>query len=123
LLQDFVTNFNEEQKDKIFLEILSNGKASLDFAKKTSANWRRPTHAASKKPILVYMWHMPSNANGSREQVLWKNKVHNNSWEICCACARFPLKLEDFPEEITRCLWLLYYIFECLSYNNSSSKH
>ena len=36
-----------------------------------------------------------------------------SSWEICCACARFPLKLEDFPEEITRCSWLLY-IFECL---------
>ena len=36
-----------------------------------------------------------------------------NSWEICCACARFPLKLEDFPEELTKCSWLLY-IFECL---------
>jgi hypothetical protein len=36
-----------------------------------------------------------------------------SSWEICCACARFPLKLEDFPEEIMRCSWLLY-IFECL---------
>jgi hypothetical protein len=35
-----------------------------------------------------------------------------NSREICGACARFPLQLEDFPEEITRCLWL--YIFECL---------
>ena len=37
----------------------------------------------------------------------------SNSWEICCACARFPLKLKDFPEEITKCSWLLY-IFECL---------
>ena len=37
----------------------------------------------------------------------------SNSWEICCACARFPLKLEDFPEELTKCSWLLY-IFECL---------
>ena len=36
-----------------------------------------------------------------------------NSWEICCACARFSLKLKDFPEEITKCSWLLY-IFECL---------
>jgi hypothetical protein len=36
-----------------------------------------------------------------------------HSREICCACARFPLKLEDFPEEITKCSWLLY-IFECL---------
>ena len=36
-----------------------------------------------------------------------------NSWEICCAFARFPLKLEDFPEEITKCSWLLYN-FECL---------
>jgi hypothetical protein len=36
-----------------------------------------------------------------------------NSWEICCACARLPLKLEDFLEEITKCSWLLYN-FECL---------
>ena len=39
--------------------------------------------------------------------------MFHNSREICCACARFPLKLEDFPEEITKCSWLLY-IFECL---------
>jgi hypothetical protein len=38
---------------------------------------------------------------------------NHNSWEICCACARFPLKLEDFPVEITKCSWLLYN-FECL---------
>jgi hypothetical protein len=42
-----------------------------------------------------------------------QNIISFNSWEICCTCARFPLKLEDFPEEITRCSWLLY-IFECL---------
>jgi hypothetical protein len=33
-------------------------------------------------------------------------EFEQNSWEICWACARFPLKLEDF------CSWL--YIFECL---------
>ena len=37
----------------------------------------------------------------------------DNSREICCACARFPLKLEDFPEEITKCSWL-FDNFECL---------
>ena len=43
----------------------------------------------------------------------FQNSLFPNSWEICCACARFPLKLKDFPEEITKCSWLLY-IFECL---------
>ena len=33
MLQNFITNLNGEQKDKILLEILSNGKGSLDFAK------------------------------------------------------------------------------------------
>ncbi|CAB3998240.1 Hypothetical predicted protein [Paramuricea clavata] len=32
-ITDFITNLNGEQKDKILLEILSNGKGSLDFAK------------------------------------------------------------------------------------------
>jgi hypothetical protein len=31
-----------------------------------------------------------------------KFRVMENSWEICCACARLPFKLEDFPEEILR---------------------
>ena len=52
---------------------------------------------------------------------LYKNKNYRcakfrnryNSREICCACARFPLKLEDFPEEITKCSWL-FDNFECL---------
>jgi hypothetical protein len=35
-------------------------------------------------------------------------ELFGNSWEICCACARLPLKLENFPKEITRCSWLLY---------------
>jgi hypothetical protein len=39
--------------------------------------------------------------------------LSTNSREICCACARFPLKLEDFPEEITKCSWL-FDNFECL---------
>ena len=33
MLQNFIINLNGEQKDKILLEILSNGKGSLDFAK------------------------------------------------------------------------------------------
>jgi hypothetical protein len=60
-----------------------------------------------------------------QQDVKWFNKMWSDStrkiygnlssWEICCACARLPLKLENFPKvkEITRCLWLLY-ICECL---------
>ena len=42
-----------------------------------------------------------SSASTWKEIVgLWKNKDKEmNSWEICCACARFPLKLEEFPSK------------------------
>jgi hypothetical protein len=49
-----------------------------------------------------------------RKFPFWRKfELVENSWEICCACARLPLKLEDFPEEITKCSWWLYN-FECL---------
>ena len=35
----------------------------------------------------------------------------NNSWEICCACARFPLKLEDFPEELLNEMFVVVVYF------------
>ena len=42
-----------------------------------------------------------------------------SSWEICCACVRFPSKLENFAEEILDILInemfvVVGYIFECL---------
>ena len=33
VIQEFITALTEEQKDKVLLEMLSNGKGSLDFAK------------------------------------------------------------------------------------------
>jgi hypothetical protein len=36
-------------------------------------------------------------------------KKEKNSWEICCGCARFPLKLVDFPEEINEMFVVVVY--------------
>ena len=105
---------------KIFIQLQQ--KYSFNFNKfihiqqKYSFNFNKNIHSTSTKifiqeipwcysVIRCHCFHLDENFEKFRDC---------NSWEICCACARFPLKLEDFPEELTKCSWLLYISFECL---------
>jgi hypothetical protein len=76
LFQGFIATLSEEQKDKLLLEILSNGKGSLDYAKNL-VQCQEPPTTAFNKTTLVCMWSMPTHANRGRKQVLWQNQVHD----------------------------------------------
>jgi hypothetical protein len=43
---------------------------------------------------------LPSGSTRKILDIIISEGQLQNSWEICCACTRFPLKLEDFPEEM-----------------------
>jgi P2X purinoceptor 7 len=50
LFQGFIATLSEEQKDKLLLEILSNGKGSLDYAKNLVQCQEPPPPQPSTKP-------------------------------------------------------------------------